>query len=291
MSLAGECISKVFCTPNTVWRKGIVNNFFFPSGTHTYPGTGLCTQPTPVFATYQVICKIMCCLIYVHICYSRSWLPACRCPEGNTRIMHMLTIQGPASVPLSMLWVTMQVGETWLPSPRAGDVNPFQSPKARAFSINLLNVEYQDMQWGCGVRCPIWTHRANSRVFHPKQRASDTTCCGSQRHQNPGEYLREKQEEPRKSCLIVLLHQAYSVPFTPLLPPVGYFVLLQTFHFVLLPADIFFFTQPVTVLVWLPGSQLGSSSQSLTCKQLQRQLLRQEDGWQHLPSETATHQK
>lgn len=154
-------------------EKGLLT-FFFQSGTHTYPGTGFCTQPTPVFAVYQVICKIMCCLISVTL--GAGSLHAGVQREAQGSYIHLLTIQGPASVPLSMLWVTMQVGETWLPSPRAGDVNPLQSPKARTFSMNLLNVEYQDMQWGCGVRCPIWTHRANSCVFHPKQRASDTVC-------------------------------------------------------------------------------------------------------------------
>lgn len=107
------------------------------------------------------------------------------------------------------------------------------SKAPRAFSINLLlNVVRHDMQWGCGVGCPVWTPRANFCVFHPKQRASDTTCCGSQRHQNLSEPLREKQEEPRKSrSAISTINFAIpcplSAPLNSLLPPVGYFVLFQ----------------------------------------------------------------
>lgn len=155
--------------------------------------------------------------MYVHIHYSRSQCPACRRPKGSKRIIHLLTIQGPASVPLCMLWVTMQVGKTRLPSPRAGDVNPLQSPRARAFSVNLLNVGHQDMHWECGVGCPVWTLWANSCVFHPQQRACDTTCCGSERCQNLNEQLREKQEKPRKSCsAISKINYAMPGPLCPI---------------------------------------------------------------------------
>lgn len=163
---AGECTGcmmafpSCFCTANAVWRKVIINNFFFQSGTHAHPGTGFCTQPTQVFAIHQGICKTMYCLMYIHIHYSRRQFPACRCPKGSTRIIHLLTSQGPASVPLSMLWVTMQVCDTCLPPPRAGDVNSLQSPRTRAFCkfpMNLLNVGHQDMQWRSGVGCPVWT--------------------------------------------------------------------------------------------------------------------------------------
>lgn len=115
VALAGECTGCVmafpscFCTAKAVWRKVIINNFFFQSGTHTHPGTGFCTQPTQIFAIQQGICKIMYCLMYIHIHYSRRQFPACRCPKGSIRIIHLLTIQGPASVPLSMLWVTMHL--------------------------------------------------------------------------------------------------------------------------------------------------------------------------------------
>lgn len=148
-------------------QKWLLIILFFQSGTHTHPGTVFFTQPAQIFALHQVIHKTMYCLMYVHIHDSRSQFPACRCPKGSKRIIHLLTIQSPASVPLCMLWVTMQVGKTWLPSPRAGDVNPLQSSRARAFSVNLLNVGHQDMQWECGVGCPVWTLRANSCVFHP----------------------------------------------------------------------------------------------------------------------------
>lgn len=46
---------------------------------------------------------------------------------------------------------------------------------------------------------------ANSCVLHPKQRASDSTCCDGQRQHNLSEHLREKQEEPRRSCTAISL--------------------------------------------------------------------------------------
>lgn len=49
---------------------------------------------------------------------------------------------------------------TCLPPPRAGDVNPLQSPRTKAFCkfpMNLLNVGHWDTQWGSGVGCPVWT--------------------------------------------------------------------------------------------------------------------------------------
>lgn len=46
---------------------------------------------------------------------------------------------------------------------------------------------------------------ANSCVLHPKQRASNSTCCDGQRQHNLSEHLREKQEEPRRSCTAISL--------------------------------------------------------------------------------------
>lgn len=144
---------------------------------------------------------------------------------------------------------------------------------------------------------------ANSCVLHPKQRASNSTCCDGQRQHNLSEHLREKQEEPRRSCTAISLACPHGVSvliplgcrccklwllvqlIMPLCPTVGYFVLLQ----VLDSLQTFFLTQPVTILVWL---LISAASQSLTCQsQLQRWCLRLEDGWQHLPSETCTHQE
>lgn len=147
------------------------------------------------------------------------------------------------------------------------------------FSMNLLTVGHQDTQFGLHSPFPH---------LPPKQRACDSTCCDGQKQQNLNAHLREKQEEARKSCSAIstinYVTLSHLVPFYYLWLPL-YFSRYWNLQMG------FFLTQLVTILVWLPSSHLGSSSHSLTCKQLQKWLLRLEDGWQHLPSETCTHQK
>lgn len=188
---------------------------------------------------------------------------------------HTLADQGPVSVQLSMLWVTMQVGKTWLSSPRAGDVNPLQPPRARAFSINLLNVGHQYMQWVCEVGCPVWTLRTSSCFFPPRKGPLTSLCSavavnGTKTLVNTwGRNRRSPGNPAQPSAHLIMVHQAHSAPFSPLLPPMGYFVLPQ----VLESLQTFFFTQPVTfwsgcpaltsaaaVNHWLGNSSKDSSS-------------------------------
>lgn len=76
--------------------------------------------------------------MYVHIRYCRSQFPACRCPKeaGGSYTCWPYKVQQVFHSPCCE-WPCRLVK---LGSPRAGDVNPFQSPRARAFSVNLLNV-------------------------------------------------------------------------------------------------------------------------------------------------------
>lgn len=175
-----------------------------------------------------------------------------------------------------------------LGSARAGDVNPFQSPRARTFSMNLLNIGHQDMQWRCGVGCPVWILRANSCVFHPKQRASDTKCCGSQRHQNLSEHLREKRSTGSPAQPSAQL--CYTRPTLPHLVPFYHLWVTLVLKRIGNPADCFFYSNCNSF--GLVAQLSPWQQQSITDLQiLQRWLLRVEHGWQHLPSETCTHQK
>lgn len=224
VSLDGEYIPKsLLYTKCSREKKGIINYFFFRQApTPTLVLASALSQPKYLLYTklFTKLCIIWC--MYISIILGGSCLHA-RCPEGSTRIIDLLTIQGVASVPLSMLWVTMQVGRTWLPSPRAGDVNPLQSPKARAFSVNVLNVGHQDMQWRCGVGGPVWTQSQFLCLPPLSKGALTPPAVAVKGTKNSVDTWGRNWKSPGNpawpSAQLIVLHQTHSAAFSPLLSP------------------------------------------------------------------------
>lgn len=142
------------------------------------------------------------------------------------------------------------------------------------FSMNLPSVwSTQDMREGdvvwavqFGLSEPIPVSSTPSKepltahaVMVKGNRASVNTWGRNRR--SPG-------NPARPSAQSIMLPQAHSAPLSPLLAPVGYFVLLQ----VLDSLHTFVLTQPVTVLVWL-------QQQSIPDLQTAPKLASQAGGW------------
>lgn len=174
------------------------------------------------------------------ICYSRSWLPACRCPKGSTRIIHTLADHTRSSKCSTLHAVSDHAG-WWNLTALSKSWRCQSTPVSKGKNFFHESSKCRVPRHAVGVWGEVSNLDSQSQFLCLPPQAKGLWHCmhPNPGHPNPSEHLREKQEEPRKSCLIVL-HQAHSVPFTPLLLPVGYFVFLLTFHFVLLPADIFF---------------------------------------------------